>query len=337
MENGSTARTRVASATSCRRPSLPARRRRPIPSRNCHAGSAKTRKAELLQDVIWRRERDSNPRYTFWAYAPLAGECLRPLGHLSDQARDCTFQHLASSNQFLCEIRGLQIAHAKSRLTLPALCGIALNRSKRSLYATLGACSSSKARCSTRTASSRYFSSITTEVLISDVEIIWMLMPSSARLLNILAAMPTCERMPMPTSETLQILLSPMISRAAKPVFFSCSRTSSAFWYSPRLTVKEKSVWPEAPIFCTIMSTSTLAAAIGPRMAYAMPGRSSTPISEILASSRLNAMPDMMACSMVSSSSNVINVPFDVLSESSNDDSTRNLTLYLPANSTERI
>ena len=31
----------------------------------------------------WRRERDSNPRYTFWAYTRLAGECLQPLGHLS--------------------------------------------------------------------------------------------------------------------------------------------------------------------------------------------------------------------------------------------------------------
>src|SRR5437868_11880355 len=90
------------------------------------------------KDFWWRRERDSNPRYTFWAYAPLAGECLRPLGHLSDQARDCTFQHPASSNQFLCEIRGLQIAHAKSRLTLPALSGVALNRTKHSLLCQLG-------------------------------------------------------------------------------------------------------------------------------------------------------------------------------------------------------
>src|ERR1700676_5327036 len=72
---------------------------------------------------FWRRERDSNPRYTFWAYAPLAGECLRPLGHLSGQARDCTFQRLASSNKLLCEIRGLQISIAKSRPTLPTLCG----------------------------------------------------------------------------------------------------------------------------------------------------------------------------------------------------------------------
>src|SRR5262249_8370995 len=36
---------------------------------------------------VWRKRRDSNPRYTFWAYAPLAGECLRPLGHVSGAAR----------------------------------------------------------------------------------------------------------------------------------------------------------------------------------------------------------------------------------------------------------
>ena len=40
-----------------------------------------------------------------------------------------------------------------------------------------------------------------------------------------------------------------------------------------------------------------------------MPGLSGTPITEIFASSRLNAMPEMIACSMVSSSSNVISVP----------------------------
>ena len=31
----------------------------------------------------WRRERDSNPRYSFKPYTPLAGERLQPLGHLS--------------------------------------------------------------------------------------------------------------------------------------------------------------------------------------------------------------------------------------------------------------
>ena len=71
-------------------------------------------------------------------------------------------------------------------------------------YALCGACSSSNARCSTRTASSRYFSSMTTAILISEVEIIWMLMPSSASVLNIFEARPTCERMPMPTTAKME-------------------------------------------------------------------------------------------------------------------------------------
>ena len=65
-----------------------------------------------------------------------------------------------------------------------------------------------------------------------------------------------------------------------------------------------------------------------------MPGLSGTPCTVIFASSRLNAMPEMIACSMSASSSNVISVPSP---SSWNEDSTRSLTLYLPANSTERI
>ena len=53
-----------------------------------------------------------------------------------------------------------------------------------------------------------YFSSITTLVLISLVEIIWMLMPSSLSTRNMRLATPTWLRMPMPTMETLQILVS---------------------------------------------------------------------------------------------------------------------------------
>ena len=34
-------------------------------------------------DPVWRRERDSNPRWSFWPHTPLAGERLQPLGHLS--------------------------------------------------------------------------------------------------------------------------------------------------------------------------------------------------------------------------------------------------------------
>ena len=31
----------------------------------------------------WRRERDSNPRWSYKPHTPLAGERLQPLGHLS--------------------------------------------------------------------------------------------------------------------------------------------------------------------------------------------------------------------------------------------------------------
>ena len=72
--------------------------------------------------------------------------------------------------------------------------------------------------------------------------------------------------MPIPTTDTLQIRLSPMISRALNDLPRSRASTSSAFWYSLRLTVNEKSVCPDAPMFCTIMSTSMFAAAIAPTM-----------------------------------------------------------------------
>src|SRR6185295_4943497 len=73
--------------------------------------------------------------------------------------------------------------------------------------------SSSNALWRTRTASSVYFSSITTVILISEVEIIWMLMPSSASVRNICAAIPAWERMPMPTIDTLAMRSSPVTSR----------------------------------------------------------------------------------------------------------------------------
>ena len=42
--------------------------------------------SRLLQNGVngrWRRERDSNPRYTFWAYTRFPVAPLQPLGHLS--------------------------------------------------------------------------------------------------------------------------------------------------------------------------------------------------------------------------------------------------------------
>src|SRR5262249_18207527 len=82
------------------------------------------------------------------------------------------------------------------------------------IFAWWGVLSSSNSRCSTRTASSMYFSSTTTEVLISEVEIIWMLMRSAASAPNIFAAIPAWVRMPIPTSETFAMRSSPTMPRA---------------------------------------------------------------------------------------------------------------------------
>src|SRR5205823_13935805 len=61
----------------------------------------------------------------------------------------------------------------------------------------------SNASCRLRTASSAYLSSITHDTAISDVEIIWMLMPSFDSAPNMTAATPEWLRMPTPTMETL--------------------------------------------------------------------------------------------------------------------------------------
>src|SRR6266700_6321978 len=145
-----------------------------------------------LKGLDWRRERDSNPRYGVNPYNALAGRPLRPLGHLSGRA-----------------------AHYITRV--------------RASFPCQPGWSSPNALCSARTASSMYFSSITTEILISEVEIIWMLMPSSARVRNILLAMPAWVRMPTPTMDTLQILSSPRISAALMWSLTWLLRTSSAF------------------------------------------------------------------------------------------------------------
>ncbi len=68
-------------------------------------------------------------------HTPLAGERLRPLGHLSENAAKDTRVPRSRSNNYTVF-------------------------------------SSSKALCKTRTASSKYFSSMTTEIFISEVEII---------------------------------------------------------------------------------------------------------------------------------------------------------------------
>src|SRR5262249_23146566 len=77
-------------------------------------------------------------------------------------------------------------------------------------YSTLtrssGGLSRPKPSCSTRTASSAYLRSITTEMRISEVEIMMMLIPSRARRSNIRWATPAWERIPTPTIDTLATL-----------------------------------------------------------------------------------------------------------------------------------
>src|SRR5438552_3300888 len=142
-----------------------------------------------------------------------------------------------------------------------------------------------KASCSARTASSVYLASMTTEILISEVEIIWMLIPSLESTSNMRDAMPACVRMPMPTIDTLATSSWPAtpcapISRAV------ASRSPFAWSKSPRDTVKVRSVVPSALAFWMIMSTTMLARAIGPKTRAASPGRSGTRSTVSLASSR---------------------------------------------------
>src|SRR6266446_2403846 len=142
-----------------------------------------------------------------------------------------------------------------------------------------------KASCSARTASSVYLASMTTEILISEVEIIWMLIPSLESTSNMRDAMPACVRMPMPTIDTLATSSWPAtpcapISRAV------ASRSPFALSKSPRDTVKVRSVVPSALAFWMIMSTTMLARAIGPKTRAASPGRSGTRSTVSLASSR---------------------------------------------------
>src|SRR5437870_7823114 len=159
-----------------------------------------------------------------------------------------------------------------------------------------------KASCSARTASSVYLASMTTEILISEVEIIWMLIPSLESTSNMRDAMPACVRMPMPTIDTLATSSWPAtpcapLSRAV------ASRSPFALSKSPRATVNVRSVVPSALAFWMIMSTTMLARAIGPKSRAATPGRSGTRRIVSLASSRSYATPATDTSSMRESSS----------------------------------
>jgi hypothetical protein len=83
------------------------------------------------------------------------------------------------------------------------------------------------ASCTTWVARDPSDSLMMTEILISLVEIIWMLIPASARARKSVAATPVWERMPMPTTESLLMpscavwLLAPIFATCASITFFA--------------------------------------------------------------------------------------------------------------------
>src|ERR1039457_48317 len=90
-----------------------------------------------------------------------------------------------------------------------------------------------------------------TEILISLVEIMSMLTPVEARVSNILAATPGCERMPMPTTDSLAISIVEVASRAPISLTMGC-RVFVALAASLEATVKEMSVKPFSLTFWTM-------------------------------------------------------------------------------------
>ena len=89
--------------------------------------------------------------------------------------------------------------------------------------------------------SSTLASSTITEILISEVVIIWMLIPAFPRRSNILAATPECERIPMPT--TLSLAIPPWAAKPLAPISGTIGpRCFSIFGNSSARVVNEISV-----------------------------------------------------------------------------------------------
>jgi hypothetical protein len=126
---------------------------------------------------------------------------------------------------------------------------------------------------------------ISAETLISDVEMIWRLMPSSARTRNIFAATPEWFRIPTPTMETLET--SSSASTPSAPISFAMASTMSrVLMKSAFPTVKVRSALPSRETFWTMRSTTMFFSSSGPKIFAAIPGTSGTPRIESLASFR---------------------------------------------------
>ena len=163
--------------------------------------------------------------------------------------------------------------------------------------------SNSKASWRDRTASSVYLASMIQEILISEVLIILMLIPSFARVLNILEATPEWLLIPTPTIETLAISSSAMTSLAPNSfatdwaIFRDVGKSSlemvKAILASPSSRLE---VW-------MIMSTMMFALLMASKKVAAMPGLSGTLAISILAWFVSYVTPDTTTCSISTSSS----------------------------------
>ena len=127
---------------------------------------------------------------------------------------------------------------------------------------------SSNAACSERTACLSWSPAMTHEILIGDVEIISMLMPSSPSVAKTFAATPGCDFIPAPTIETLPIVSSATTSSMPTSAT-SGSSAARAVRRSSRGTVNEISARAPSPTgsFWMIMSTLTFASASARRCA----------------------------------------------------------------------
>nr|WP_276602728.1 hypothetical protein [Nannocystis pusilla] len=168
--------------------------------------------------------------------------------------------------------------------------------------------------------------------MISEVETIWMLMFSRARISNALEATPAWVRMPTPTIEILQMSGSLRISIGPASGSSRLRRPATAFLRSFSGTVKVTSVEPPRLAFWMIMSTTMSAPARTPKIDAMVPGTSGTLVRVTLASLRSRATPVTTADSRLFCS-DTIHVP----SLSFRLDRTCTGTPNFMANSTLRI
>ena len=171
---------------------------------------------------------------------------------------------------------------------------------------------------------------MSTEILISLVAIIWMLMFASPSASNIWAATPAWVSIPAPTMDTLATsrsqttLLSPRV-----PLRSSSRRTVSSASFAA--TVKEMSWVPSRPTDWRMMSMLILFFASSENSLKAMPGWSETPMAEI------RAMFTSFVTPLISSFSTSVTSLTMVPSAPVMLERTSRLTLYFFAISTERL